>query len=60
MDETIKLMCHNIIGQTKRIFLESWFTSCQKQVILILMTQKNVALYYYVKVLFKHVPINMS
>jgi hypothetical protein len=28
--------------------------------ILILMTQKNVALYYYVKVLFEHIPINMS
>jgi hypothetical protein len=30
MDEAIKLMWHNVIGQFKRIFLESWFTSCRK------------------------------
>ncbi len=30
MDETIKLMWHNMIGQSKRIFIESWFTNCQK------------------------------
>ncbi len=34
---------HNTIGQFGRIFLESWFTSFQK----------NVALYYYMRFLYK-------
>jgi len=29
VDEAIKLMWHNKIGQFRRIFLESWFTSHQ-------------------------------
>jgi hypothetical protein len=32
----------------------------QNNMILILMTQKNVALHYYVKVVFKDITINMS
>jgi hypothetical protein len=29
MDEVIKLMWHNRIAQSKRMFIESWFTSHQ-------------------------------
>jgi hypothetical protein len=32
----------------------------QNNMILILMTQKDVALYYYVKVVIKDITINMS
>ncbi len=58
MDEAIKLMWHNMIGQFKKMFLESWFTICQKND-LNSYDPKNVALYYYVEVLFKDLPINM-
>jgi hypothetical protein len=59
VDEAIKLMWHNMIGQSKRILLESWFTSCQKMIV-IFMIQKSIAVYYFVKILFKDIPINMS
>jgi len=59
VDEVIKLMWHDMIGQFKKIFLESWFTSCQKNDFNS-YDPKIVALYYYVKVLFKEIPINMS
>lgn len=58
MDQVIKKRCHNMIGQSKKIFLKSQFIS-HKRIILILMTQKNIAWYYYVKVLFKSIPLNI-
>jgi len=42
VDEIIKLMWHNMISESRKIFLRSWFTSHQWN----LMAQKNVALYY--------------
>ncbi len=59
MDQVIKKMCHNMIGQSKKIFLKSQFIS-HKKIVLILMTQKNIEWYYYVKVLFKKIPLNTS
>jgi hypothetical protein len=46
-----------MIGQSKKIFLKSQFISHKKKV-LIVMTQKYIAWYYYVKVLFKNIPPN--
>jgi hypothetical protein len=55
MDKAIKLMWHNMIGQFKKIFIESWFTSHQKNDFNF-YDPKNVALYYYVKFYLKAFP----
>jgi hypothetical protein len=48
VDNVIKLTKHNMNGDSKKTFLKSW---CQKK-IKNLLTQ-NVALYYYMRVVFK-------
>ncbi len=41
MDQVIKKMCHNMIGQSKKIFLKSQIIS-HKKIVLIIMTQKKL------------------
>ncbi len=48
-----------MIDQSKKIFFKSQFIS-HKKIVLILMTQKNIAWYYYVKLLFKNISLNTS
>jgi hypothetical protein len=52
-------MWHNVISQFKRIFLESWFLN-GKTNDFNSYDQIFFPLYYYVKVLFKDIPINVS